>query len=94
LSELSGFADLRDFQRAHRQWVEQTVENGRAVRDDHWSQAIAIGSLAFVESVKSELGSRAMHRAVEQNRGQIWGQVFIFDFLLFHRQNLVTEHQK
>jgi len=73
LSELSGFADLRDFQRAHRQWVEQTVENGRAVRDDHWSQAIAIGSLAFVESVKSELGSRAMHRAVEQNRGPDMG---------------------
>jgi putative transposase len=69
LTELSGFTDLRDFQRAHRQWVEQTVENGRAVRDDHWSQAIAIGSLAFVESVKSELGSRAMHRAVEQNGG-------------------------
>ena len=26
----------------------------------------AIGCLAFVESVKSELGSRAIHRAVEQ----------------------------
>ena len=25
---------------------------------------------------------------------KIWGQVFIFDFLLFHRQNLVNEHQK
>jgi hypothetical protein len=25
--------------------------------------------LAFVEQVKSELGSRAMHRAVEQNGG-------------------------
>ena len=68
LSELSGFANARDFQAAHRQWVEQTVENGR-VRDDHWSEAIAVGSFAFVESVQSELGSKAMHRAVEQKDG-------------------------
>ena len=34
LSEVSGFADLRDFQRAHRQWVEQGLESGFAVRDD------------------------------------------------------------
>ncbi len=69
LTELCGFADLGDFQTARRQWVELTVENGRSAREDHWSQAIAIGSLAFVESVKSELGSRAMYRAVEQKDG-------------------------
>jgi REP-associated tyrosine transposase len=69
LSELSGFADVRDFQTAHRQWVEQTLESGRTVRDDRWSEAIAVGSLVFVESVKSELGRRAMHRGVEQKDG-------------------------
>src|SRR5918994_2085783 len=46
LSELSGFADLQD-QRAHREWVEQGLENGFAVRDDRWSEAIAVGSMAF-----------------------------------------------
>jgi hypothetical protein len=66
LSELCGFADLRDFQRAHRQWAEQGLENGLAVRDHRWSEAIAVGSLEFVENVKSELGSKATHRAVEQ----------------------------
>lgn len=64
LTVLCGFADLGDFQRAHRQWVEQTVENGRAVRDDHWSQAIAVGSLTFVETVKNGLGMKATHREV------------------------------
>ena len=38
----------------------------RAVRDDRWSEAIAVGSLAFVESVKSKLGTKAIHRAVER----------------------------
>jgi hypothetical protein len=39
------------------------------VRDDRWSEAIAVGSLVFVESVKSELGGKAMHRRVEQKDG-------------------------
>jgi hypothetical protein len=32
-----------------------------AVRDDRWSKAIAVGSLAFVDKVRSELGVKAMH---------------------------------
>jgi len=64
LSELSGFADLKDFQRAHRQWVEQDLENGLAVRDDRWSESIAVGTLGFAEKVKNELGFKAAHRDV------------------------------
>ena len=64
LSELCGFGELVDFQRAHRQWVEQTLEGAPVVREDRWSEAIAVGSLAFVETVKNELGVRAKHRDV------------------------------
>jgi hypothetical protein len=39
------------------------------VRDDRWSEAIAVGSLAYLENVKSELGNKAMHREVEQVGG-------------------------
>jgi hypothetical protein len=46
LAALCGFRDLRDFQRAHQQWVEQALENGCAPRDDRWSKAIAVASLA------------------------------------------------
>lgn len=69
LSEVSGFADLRDFQRAHRQWVEQGLESGFAVRDDRWSEAIAVGSMAFVENVKNQLGVKASHRDVIEANG-------------------------
>jgi putative transposase len=55
-----------DFQTAHLQRIEQALENGLVSRDDRWSESIAVGCLAFVESVKSDLGSRAMHRAVER----------------------------
>jgi putative transposase len=69
LAVLCGFTDLRDFQRAHRQWVEQALENGCAPRDDRWSEAIAVGSLPFVETVKNDLGVKAMHREVVQADG-------------------------
>jgi hypothetical protein len=57
---------LGDFQSAHGQWVEQAVVEERGERDDCWSETTAVGSLAFVESIKSELGSKALHRAVEE----------------------------
>ncbi|HZA53698.1 MAG TPA: hypothetical protein VE616_05575, partial [Candidatus Udaeobacter sp.] len=69
LSELNGFADVRDFQTAHRQWIEQTLESGHTVHDDRWSEAIAVGSLAFVANVKGQLGSKALHRTVEHRDG-------------------------
>jgi putative transposase len=66
---LCAFVDLADFQRAHHQRIEQALENGRALRDNRWSESIAIGSLAFVEKIKSDLGVKAMHRAVVQPDG-------------------------
>ena len=64
-----GFADPRDFQRAHRQRVEQGLENGLTSRDARWSEAIAVGSLTFVESVKNELGFKAAQRNVIEGDG-------------------------
>ena len=34
------------------------------MRDDRWSEAIAVGSLVFVERVKNDLGVKVMHREV------------------------------
>jgi len=65
LAALCGFTDLRGFQGAHRQWVEQTLGNSCSPRDDRWSEAIAVGSLPFVETVKNDLGVKAMHREVQ-----------------------------
>lgn len=69
LSALCGFAEVADFQRAHSQWVEEALMHELVAREDRWSEAIAVGSLAFVENVKSELGRKAMHRDVEHIDG-------------------------
>jgi hypothetical protein len=57
------------FKRAHRQWAEQALENGFARRDERWSEAIAVGSLPFVETVKNGLGIKATHRDVIEADG-------------------------
>jgi REP-associated tyrosine transposase len=61
--------ETRDFQQAHRQWVEIALRNESAVRDARWSEAVAVCSLAFVEKVKSDLGIKALHRELEQVDG-------------------------
>ena len=66
---LYGFSKLADFQQAHHQWVEIALRDELVVRDTRWSEAVAVGNLAFVEKVKSELGAKALHRELEQIDG-------------------------
>ena len=68
LSSLCGNG-VKDFQRAHREWVTQALSRESVVREGNWSEAIAVGNLNFVEKVKSELGSKAAHREVTQLEG-------------------------
>ena len=50
-------------------WVEQGLENGLLMRDDRWSESIAVGSSAFIDQVKNELGFKADHRDVIESDG-------------------------
>ena len=38
-------------------------------RDDRWTEAVAVGSLAFVGKVKEEFGVKAMHRSATEVDG-------------------------
>jgi putative transposase len=62
LLALCGFTKLADFQQAHRQWMDEAIHGELALRDERWTEALAVGSQAFVEKVKSELGPTATHR--------------------------------
>jgi putative transposase len=66
LSTLCGFGGVADFRQTHQQWVEEALQGELAMRDARWSEALAVGSLAFVEKVKGELGIKAVHREVER----------------------------
>jgi hypothetical protein len=60
---------VADFQQAHRDWVEDALRRQIVVREGRWSEAIAVGSLSFVEKVKGELGFKAAHREVIEAGG-------------------------
>ena len=66
LSELCGFEKVSDFQRAHRQWIAEALAMEAVKRDARWSEAVAVGSQAFVERIKLELGTQATHREHEE----------------------------
>jgi putative transposase len=66
---LCDFGELADFQRAQRQWIEEALEGAPTARDDRWSEAIAVGSLGFVETVKNDLGDKARHHDVMEVDG-------------------------
>lgn len=68
LNELSlscGFTRFTDFQKAHRQWVEEAPKEDAMTRDERWSEALAVASEAFVEKVKRELTMKALHRDID-----------------------------
>jgi putative transposase len=69
LSGLCGFREVADLQQAHRQWIREGLTCEIGGRDERWSDVIAVGSLAFVDKVKSELGFKAKHRGVTEVTG-------------------------
>ena len=63
LLQIDGVEDLKS---AHRGWVEESLRMKPPVREDKWTQSIAVGSEAFIKDTKSELGLRAKYRKIDQ----------------------------
>lgn len=65
LAASCGFASVAALQGAHRRWVEEALRQNAMKRDERWSEALAVGSQAFVERVKRGLAIKARHRDIE-----------------------------
>ena len=62
--ELLGINDSDQLSLSHRSWVEEALKTREKVREGRWSESIAVGSLSFIEQVKTELGSRGFGRNI------------------------------
>lgn len=71
LSALCEFRAVKEFQAAHREWIAQALTDHVAGRQPCWSEALAVGSRAFVETVKDNLGDIARYRELEA-AGDSW----------------------
>jgi hypothetical protein len=61
LSSVCGINGITDFEKAHREWVKEALSR-KVVREANWSEAVAVGSLSFVNKLKGELGFKAAHQ--------------------------------
>ena len=64
LSAVCGIDGITDFQKAHREWVNEALSREGMVREANWSEAVAVGG--FVNMLKAELGFKAAHREVTE----------------------------
>ena len=54
---------------AHRHWVNEALAVDIASREDRWSESVAVGSAAYIETVKRELDLRVRRRRVAARDG-------------------------
>ncbi|MBZ5535370.1 MAG: transposase [Acidobacteriia bacterium] len=64
LMELMGVRRLDQLQQACREQIEEALQRKQLERQSHWSESLAVGSPAFVETVRKQLGARARGRDV------------------------------
>lgn len=64
LLSLFGISQFSELQNLHRRWVDEALVSKKYNYDTSWSNSLALGSSAFVEQVKSELGMKGFYREI------------------------------
>ena len=64
LMELRGVGSLEQLQQACREQIEEAIQRKQLERQSQWSESLAVGSPAYVEAVRKQLGVRARGRDV------------------------------
>jgi hypothetical protein len=67
LRELFGFHDHDTFSEHYQQWVHDALAEDSRLRQSRWSESVAVGSKAFIEETKQQLGFRAKGRKMNEN---------------------------
>ena len=69
---LQGLFEAGSYQQlklSHKGWIEEYLGDGSKIRQDEWTDSIAVGSKTFVEKLKALMGFRAMGRDVKESGG-------------------------
>jgi len=66
LMKLLDFDNYDDLKDAHYKWVNSEIqsETDVSIKENKWTQSIAVGSKTFIEKIKETLGFRAIGRKV------------------------------
>ena len=66
LLQLLGLQTLEELKESHSSWVEEAVRNDSHGRESAWVQSVAVGSRAFVEITRENLGVQVKGRSVSR----------------------------
>ena len=69
LAESLHSRSIEHFKDTYNRWIEVALRVKRHVRDNKWTQSVAVGGKEFVEMTKDKLGYRAEGRKVVKSRG-------------------------
>jgi len=69
LSQKLCFTNVASFQRQHREWITQAIEDNTLARETKWSQSIAVGEDAFVQEITKSLYPKAGRREIVEIDG-------------------------
>ena len=69
LMDLVGIKAYDILKESHKGWVEKPLSDGNNVRESKWTQAVAVGSEAFVQKTRKQLGGQAGGRRVIEIQG-------------------------
>ncbi len=67
LCELLGVESLDMLKKIHSRWIDETIKQDKLIRNEKWSQSIAVGDKKYVENIKTQLGAKAKHRKIHEN---------------------------
>ena len=69
LMGLLGIGSMEELRRGYRDWIGEQLARQDGRRQSRWTESIAVGSEAFVEKTKAELGIKASSREVREEDG-------------------------
>jgi putative transposase len=69
LMDLLDIKSMEELKRSYREWVGEWLARRDRRRQPRWTESIAVGSEAFVEKTKAELGTKGIGREVSGEDG-------------------------
>ena len=69
LTDLLDIKCMEELKRSYREWVGEWLARQDQTRQPRWTDSIAVGSEAFVEKTKAELGTKGIGREVSGEDG-------------------------
>ncbi len=67
LAQLVEIGNVQRLRTAHERWLNEALQ--RSCRDPVWTENVAVGDDAFLETLKHELGGNGSHRLARQGGG-------------------------